>query len=465
MKRILITTLLAVALLGSNLLAQSYDEIKLPPIHKQTLANGLELVVVEHSEVPVVAFMLVVKTGDMQDPSGKAGLANFVVDLLRQGTKTRTATQISDQIDFIGGSLGGGADYDYLSVSCQVLKKYFDQGLDLLSEVVLNPAFSDQEIERLRSRRIGEIKESMDDPETMADLKFREFLFGNNPLAFPLDGTEKSVASFTRDDIVGFHRNYFIPNNTILAVVGDVKFSEVLPKIKQKFGSWKKSNLSTPSYTQPETVKGYQIMLVDKPDLTQAYIQYGHLGLKRSTPDYFSIRIMNYILGGGGFSSRMMQEVRAKRGLTYGISCTFSHQKEGGSYEVSTFTRNDSTVAAIQASLAEIKRIRTEKVSEKELENAKNFYFGYFPFRFETPQQIASMIIDVEIYGLGDDYIKNYRQNVKKVTADDVLRVAQKYLEPDNMKFVVVSNAADVKTRLESLGSVKVVPFTEHSGS
>src|SRR5574341_169286 len=165
MKRILVGTLIAVALLSSNLLAQSSDEIKLPPIHKQTLANGMELVVVEHSEVPVVAFMLVVKTGDMQDPAGKAGLANFVVDLLRQGTKTRTATQISDQIDFIGGSLGGGADYDYLSVSCQALKKYFGQGLDLLSDVVLNPAFAEQEIERLRSRRIGEIKESMDDPE------------------------------------------------------------------------------------------------------------------------------------------------------------------------------------------------------------------------------------------------------------------------------------------------------------
>lgn len=461
MRKILAVTFSVLLLLSSNLLAQNTDEIKLPPIYKQTLDNGLQVVVVEHSEVPVVTFMLVVKSGGMQDPAGKAGLANLTANLLRQGTKTKTATQISEEIDFIGGSLGAGADYDYLSASCTVLKKYFDTGLDLLSDVVLNPIFTQEEIERLRSRRIAEIKRALDDPETVADWKFQQFLFGHNPLAFPLAGTEKTVSSITREEIVDFHRNYFVPNNTILAVVGDVKLSEVLPKVKKIFGFWKKQNLSTPTYAQPDPVKGYQIILVDKPDLTQAYIQFGHLGVSRNNPDYFPIRIMNYILGGGGFSSRMVQEVRAKRGLTYGIGCTFAHQKEGGSYEVSTFTRNDSTLAAIQASLNEIKRIKTEKVSQQELEDAKNFYFGYFPFRFETPQQIAGQIINVELYGLGNDYLKNYRSNIKKITADDVLRVAQSYLDPDNMKFVVVSKAEDVKAKLETLGSVKTVAYTE----
>jgi len=461
MKIKLVITILTALVLSATLLAQAPDEIKLPPIHKQILDNGLQVVVVEHPEVPVVTFMLVVKSGGMQDPLDKAGLANFTANLLRQGTKTKTATQISEEIDFIGGSLGAGADYDYLSASCTVLKKYFDTGLDLLSEVVLNPVFTEEEIERLRSRRIAEIKRALDDPETVADWKFQEFLFGHNPLAFPLAGTEKTVSSITRQEIVDFHRNYFVPNNTILAVVGDVKLNEALPKVKKIFGSWKKQNLSTPTYAQPEPVKGYKIMLVDKPDLTQAYIQFGHLGLKRNTPDYFPIRIMNYILGGGGFSSRMVQEIRAKRGLTYGIGCTFAHQKEGGSYEVSTFTRNDSTLAAIQASLEEIKKIRAEKVSPQELEDAKNFYSGYFPFRFETPLQIAGQIIDLELYGLGDDYIKNYRRNIKKITADDVLRVAQSYLDPNNMKFVVVSKAEDVKAKLETLGSVETVAYTE----
>jgi zinc protease len=338
------------------------------------------------------------------------------------------------------------------------LKKHFDTGLDLLSDIVLNPTFSDEEIERLRSKRIGEIKQAWDDPETVADLKFREFLYGKNPLAFPLDGTDESVKSFIRQDVLNFHQTQFVPNNAILAVVGDVNQSEVMAKVKAKFGSWKQGILPARNHPQPEPVKGMQVLLVDKPDLTQSYINFGHLGIKRNHPDYFPVLVMNYILG-GGFSSRMVQEVRAKRGLTYGISCHFGMYKEAGDYSVGTFTRNDSTLAAIQASLDEIKKMRSAKVSEKELDDAKNFYLGYFPFRFETPQQIAAQIISVELYGLGDDYLKNYRQNVKKITADDILRVAKTYLDPDNLKFVVVSKGADVKDKLANLGSLKTVAY------
>jgi zinc protease len=465
-KKILSLILVLTFWLSQSVLAQSTsDEIKLPPIYKETLDNGLPVMIIEHHELPIVAFRLVTKSGGMDDPAGKAGLANFVADLLRQGTKTRSATQISEEIDFIGGSLGAGADYDYLNVNCQVLKKHLEKGLDLLAEVVLNPVFAEEEIERLRSKRIGEIKQAWDDPETVADLKFREFLYGNSPLAFSLDGSEESVKGITRQDIVNFHQTHFIPNNSILAIVGDVTKSEVLTKVKQKFGSWKKQSLPVRDFAQPEPVKGVQVLLVDKPDLTQTYINFGHLGIQRNHPDYFPVLVMNYILGGGGFSSRLMQEIRANRGLTYGISCYFDMYKQGGSYSVGTFTRNDSTLAAIQASLEEIKRIRKEKVSKKELEDAKNFYLGYFPSRFETPQQIATQVLNVEIYGLGDDYLKNYRKNVRNITVDDIQRVAQKYLDPENLKFVVVSNASDVKVKLESLGNVKTVAYAEGSNS
>ncbi|MCI0406834.1 MAG: insulinase family protein, partial [candidate division Zixibacteria bacterium] len=179
---------------------QSQGGIKLPPMHQETLDNGLLVMIVQHQELPVVAFRMMVKSGGMSDPSGKAGLANFAADLLRQGTKTKSATEISEEIDFVGGSLSAGADYDYLSVNCQVLKKYFDTGLNLVSDVILNPAFDKTEIERLRSRRIGEIQQSHDNPSAVASDKFREFLFGTNPLANPLEGTQKSVKGITRKD-------------------------------------------------------------------------------------------------------------------------------------------------------------------------------------------------------------------------------------------------------------------------
>jgi zinc protease len=168
---------------------------------------------------------------------------------------------------------------------------------------------------------------------------------------------------------------------------------------------------------------------------------------------------MNYILGGGGFASRLMDEVRAKRGLTYSIHCDFDSYRLKGAFTVSTFTRLDSTLGAIQATLDQIRRMRTEKVSEKELSETKSFYSGYFPLQFETPEQIATQILNVEIYDLGEDYIKDFRKNINDVTADDILRVAQKYLDPDNIKLVVVSKAEELKTGLESLGEVEVTSF------
>jgi zinc protease len=435
------------------------QEIKLPEIKKEILDNGLKVIVIEHHELPVVAFRLVLKSGSAYDPAGKAGLANLTAGLLQKGTKTKNATQIAEEIDFVGGTLGAGADWDATFATCRVLNKYFDTGLDLLADIILNPTFKEDEIERLRKQTLAGIMQQKDDPESVAEEKFRELVFGEHPYGQPREGTEESVSGITGEDIVNFHKTYYVPNNAILAVVGDVKTADVLKKVKSKFGSWEKREFALPNFVQPPEIKGHQILLVDKPDLTQSYIKIGHFGIDRKSPDYFPVRVMNYILGGGGFASRLMEEVRAKRGLTYDIGCNFDAYRLKGAFEVSTYTRVDSTLGAIQATLDQIKRIRTEKVSPKELSETQSFYTGYFPLQFETPEQIATMILIVEIYDLGEDYIKNFRKNISAVTADDVLRVAQKYLDPDNIKLVVVSKADQVKPGLESLGQVEVTSF------
>jgi zinc protease len=437
------------------------QEIQLPPIEKTTLDNGLKVIVIEHHELPIVAFRLVLKSGSAYDPPGKAGLADLTAGLLRKGTQTRTATQIAEEIDFVGGDLGAGSGRDATYATCQVLKKHFDVGLDLLSDIILNPTFKDDEIERLRKQTIAGIKQQKDDPEAVADEKFREFLFGDHPYGQPSEGTETSVAALTRDDIVNFHKDYYVPNNAILAVVGDVTSGEVINKVKEKFSRWKGAEVVTPNYAAPPDIKGYQILLVDKPDLTQTYIRVGHLGVDRSNPDYFAVRLMNYILGGGGFSSRMMDEIRSNRGLTYGIYCSFDFNKLKGAYTINTFTRNDSTAAAIKAIIEQMEKIRSGGVTDKELEDTKSFYTGYFPLQFETPGQIASQILDVELYDLGEDYIKDFRKNINAVSKEDIQRVAQKYLDPKNLKLVVVSKAEQVKASLEPLGEVKVTSFLE----
>jgi zinc protease len=448
-------------LVSGSLATATAQEIKLPPIEKTTLDNGLKVIIIEHHELPVVAFRLVLKSGSAYDHPGKAGLANLTAGLLRKGTKTRSATQIAEEIDFVGGSLGAGSGLDATYATCQVLTKHFDVGLDLLSDIILNPTFKEDEIERLVKQTLAAIKQQKDDPGSVAEEKFREFVFGDHPYGQPSEGTEESIIALTQDDIVNFHKKYYVPNNAILAVVGDVKSGEAIKKVKAKFSSWRSKEVTPPSFVEPPPIKGHQILLVDKPDLTQTYIKVGHLGIKRKNPDYFAVRVMNYVLGGGGFASRLVEEVRAKRGLTYGIRCNFDSYKLRGAYEVSTFTRNDSTAAAIGAIIEQIKRMRAEEVTDKELEDTQSFYNGYFPLQFETPSQIATQILDVELYDLGEDYIKNFRKNIKAVTKKDVLRVAQKYLNPDNLKLVVVSKADDVKSSLEPLGEVKVTSFLE----
>lgn len=435
------------------------QEIKLPPIQKATLDNGLKVIVIEHHELPVVAFRLVFKSGSTYDPAGKAGLANLTAGLLRKGTKTRSATQIAEEIDFVGGSLGAGADWDATFATCRVLSKYFDTGLALLSDVILNPTFKEDEIERLKRQTLAGIKQQKDDPESVAEDKFRKFVFGDHPYGQPREGTEESITTITGDDIVNFHRKYYVPNNAVLAVVGDVKSADVIKKVKAKFSQWNKAEVAPLSLVETPSIAGHQILLVDKPDLTQTYVKVGHFGIDRKSPDYFPVRVMNYILGGGGFASRLMDEVRAKRGLTYDINCNFDSYKRKGAFEVSTYTQNDSTAAAIGAIIDEIKRMRAQGVTDKELSDTKSFYTGYFPLQFETPEQIATQILNVEIYDLGEDYIQNYVQRINAVTKEDVLRVAQKYLEPDNLKLVVVSKADQVKASLEPLGTVEVTSF------
>ncbi|NIM96944.1 MAG: hypothetical protein GTO24_02310, partial [candidate division Zixibacteria bacterium] len=314
-------------LVFAGLITATAQEIELPPIKKTTLDNGLKLIVIEHHELPVVAFRLILKCGSVYDPPGKAGLADLTAGLLRKGTKTRSATQIAQEIDFVGGSLGAGSGRDATYATCQVLAKHFDLGLDLLSDIVLNPTFKEDEIDRLRNQTLGGIKEKKRDPESVADDKFKEFLFGNHPYGQPAEGTEQSVAAIVRDDIVNFHKKHYVPNNSILAVVGDVQPEEAIRKVKAKFSRWKAGEITAPSFTEPPAIKGHEILLVDNPELTQTYIRLGHLGIERKNPDYFAVKVMNYILGGGGFASRLVDEVRSKRGLTYDIHCIFDYNK------------------------------------------------------------------------------------------------------------------------------------------
>jgi zinc protease len=446
---------LTIALLVFGFAWASANEVKLPPITEDTLANGLVIVAIENHELPVVTMRLTIRAGSSYDPIDKAGLADFTSGLLRQGTKLKSATQIAEAIDFVGGSLGASTDRDGIGVKCDVLLKHLDVGLSLLSDVVLHPVFDTTEIERQRNQVLSAIVQSKDDPGDLCSKGFNKILFGDHPYGHPVEGTEKSVSTITRDDIVKFYGDYFHPNNAFLVVAGDIKPGQVFSLIKKSFGEWRKGNIPVLQITTPPAPEGYKILLIDKPDVTQTNIRFGHFGITRQNPDYYPMLLTNYILG-ASFVSRLNEEVRIKGGMTYDIRSTNEWNAMPGAFYCNTSTENDSTMSAIRASIKVIKGMKEKEVSDSEYNDAISFYSGYYPMTLETPAQVAGEIIKIKLYGLPVSYIQDFTKNVQKVTKADILRAAQKYIDTDNMVFCVVSNAAAVQDSLKTLGPITV---------
>lgn len=436
------------------------SEVKLPPITEDTLDNGLVVVAIENHELPTLSMTLVVRSGSAFDPKGKEGLADFAAGLLRRGTKTRSATQVAEEIDFVGGSLGASADRDAIRAYSGVLTKHLDIGLGLLADIVLNPAFDTSEIDRLKNQVMSGIVQAKDDPNSLCAKGFYEALFDGHPYGHPTEGTEESVPTFTREDIAKFYGDYFHPNNAFLVVAGDVKPADIMPKIAQAFAGWKKAEIPTLQITTPAAPEGYRILLIDKPDATQTQIRFGHFGITRQSPDYYPVMLMNYILG-VGFTSRLNEEVRVKGGMTYDIRTTNEWNTLPAAYYCNTFTENDSTMSAIRASIRVIKGMQEKEVGDEEYSDAVNFYAGFYPMTLETPSQVAGEIIKIKLYGLPVSYIQEFTKNIQKVTKADILRAAKTYIDTNNLVFSVVTNAAAVGDSLKALGSVTVVGVDE----
>ncbi len=446
-----------VLVVGLTNAVMAADKIELPPMTSKTLDNGLKVIAIENHEQPVVSISLMVKSGTAMDPKEKAGLASMTADLLRKGTTTRSANDISAAIDFVGGNLGASADLDASYVNSTVLTKHLDVGFDLLSDIVLNPTFPDEEVERQRKQLIAALMANKDDPNQIVAEQYHLHLFGDNPYGKPQGGTVESVSGITVEDLRQFWQTNYLPNNSVLFVAGDVNPKEIFSKVSRAFGNWKKGALPNPEFPPAPKVDGTRIVLINKPDATQSSIKMGHIGIDRFNPDAFSVRIMNYILGGGGFVSRLMTDVRQKRGLTYDIRSQFTYNRYPGEFTVTTFTNTDSTVGAIQASIEHLRKIRETGVTKEELGEAISFYKGYFPRIFETPRQVVNQMEVVELYGLDKDYLSNYLEHIEAVTPEAAKEAADKYIHPDNLLILVVGKADALRDQLN-----KIAPVTEY---
>ncbi|MEF9475579.1 MAG: insulinase family protein [Candidatus Mariimomonas ferrooxydans] len=408
-------------------------------VERTVLSNGLTLLTVERHNLPVVMVSVLIKAGSLNEPEEKAGLASLTAGLLTAGTKKRTASQISEEGGFVGASLSASGGNDYVTVSLSVLKKDVLLGFNLLSDVILNPVFPEKEINKKVKQIKASLKAREDKPGFVALKAFKKEVFGMHPYGRLASGRPETLDRIKRIDLIDYHLTYYAPNNAIMSVVGDITPEEVNGLLKEHFSQWLAMGIKPPSLPEIKKNKSRKTVVIDK-DLTQANIILGHLGVSRGNPDYYKVSVMNYILGSGGFASRLMQNIRDEKGLVYDIHSFFAGSKYSGFFKVGLQTKNESANTAIGEVLKEIKKIRDIQVSETELSDAKAFLTGSFPMKIETGRLISRFLVAVEYYGLGMDYIDNYPDYINSVTKEDVLNVAKKYLYPEEFILVVVGN-------------------------
>jgi zinc protease len=379
-----------------------------------------------------------VDSGSRRDPSGAEGLAYLTAKGLLHGTSKRTINQINEELDFLGASLNSSSGRDYATLSLRVLKKDLEKGFDLFMEVLTQPVFPEEEMKREIEKTLAAIQSEEDQPEEVAEKAFLKALFLNSSYGHPVEGTEESVPKLKREEIVRFYGSYYHPNNAILAIVGDITEQEIKAKLVPQLEKWPKGEIpKVPFITNFE--KEQKTVKINRP-ITQANIILGNVGVSRENPDFYALTVMNYILGGGGFASRLMEVIRNKRGLAYSVTSFFDPGKYPGSFQIVLQTKNPSAREAISLSLQQMERIQKELVSEKELEATKKYLIGSFPMRLDTQGKLANFLSQVEYYGLGLDYPEKYPSLIRSVTREDIVRVAKKYLHPKKHILVIVAD-------------------------
>ena len=419
-------------------------------IKRMTLSNGAVLLVSEEHRLPMVTMMIEFDAGTRRDPKGKEGLAELTAECLSQGTKELTAPEFDQKVDFMGSSVGVSAGRDYSTAAMTTLKKYQGDTLKLLAGILTEPGLRDADIERKRAEQVAEIKAAEEQPGYTADVEFIKDLFGDSPYGHPGEGSSESAGKLSADDVRGFYRDNYKLGSAIIAVAGDVTADEVKVSLEKELAGLSGS-VAAQAQPPPITVApGLHVKLIDR-NVVQANIIMGSGGVMRSNPDFYRLKVMNYILGGGGFSSRLVKVVRSQHGLAYSVASSFEPGKFQGAFTITLQTKNQSSNQAIDLILQQLREIQEKPVSDAELDGAKKFLIGSFPLGLERQSAIASFMVQVEFYGLGLDYAEQYPKLIGSVTKDEVLAVAKKYLHPDSMIVVAAANQSEAKIKTSQM--------------
>ena len=422
-----------------------------PRFERHRLANGVQVLVAPVRKLPIATVMALVDAGAACDQPGREGAAALTAELLLEGTLESDGAALNDRFERLGASVESSADWDGAAVTLTALRQHLGPAMALLGEVLRTPAFPQREVDRRKAERLAELLQLRAEPRGLADELFTKFLYARESrYSRPEGGTEESVTAVAREDVQRFFHERYRPGSVTIVIAGDVSPDEALALVEASFGDWN-GDAAVPVEANPtaaHTRRGLHI--ISKPDAQQSELRLGCVYLPRRHPDYHTSVVMNAVLG-GLFSSRINLNLREKHGYTYGAFSYLDWRRQAGPFVVSTAVQSEVTAPAAREAIAEIEHIRLERITDAELSLATSYLGGVFPIRYETTESIAGALATLVRYGLPDDFYDTYRDQVRAVSTDDVLRVAQAHLNPSVLQMVVVGDLERVREPLEAL--------------
>lgn len=439
----------------------SYSQkINSPKVTKVKLNNGLVLLLSEDKKLPLIQFRLILNGGVRLDEGFPAGLTSLTLEMLTKGTKNKTADEIANSFENLGSLLNTNTTYDFSTLSTEVLKENFQNAIEIISDILINPVFPKNEFDKLIQKRLSDIDAILEEPRSIISYAVPTFLYKNTPYEKNINGNKTSLKKINPEMVKSHYKKFFNASNAVIVLYGDFEKDNMIKLIEKYFGNWNSGNKLEEKQFTNEYIKGKNIIIIDKPDVTQTQIRFLNKGVDIKNPDNFAIQVANVVFG-NGFTSRLVNEIRVKRSLSYGANSQFVSQKYAGGFIISTFTKNETVDQVFEIIFNELEKYIKEGPTQQEIDKAKKYLIGNFVRNLQSPEMLISQLGNIYIYDLPEDYLETYAEKVNKLTNEEIMSAIKKYFPVDDILMLIVSNKQYIEPRIEKFGKIQTLTLKE----